>query len=127
MNFCHIENNNTNTLAMEDITKNPSGTSLLVPSVQELSKQNLRTVPQRYIQPHHDQHMLLISQEAHSLEIPVIDMHNLLSAESKSLELEKLHLACKDWGFFQVFFIIICLSVNVIHKTITLYLICVGF
>ncbi|KAL9323857.1 hypothetical protein ACSQ67_008714 [Phaseolus vulgaris] len=87
---------------MEDITKNPSGTSLLVPSVQELSKQNLRTVPQRYIQPHHDQHMLLISQEAHSLEIPVIDMHNLLSAESKSLELEKLHLACKDWGFFQL-------------------------
>jgi len=88
---------------MEDITKNPSGTSLLVPSVQELAKQNLRTVPKRYIQSHHED-MALISPEAHSLQIPVIDMHNLLSTQSKSSELEKLHLACKDWGFFQVSF-----------------------
>ncbi|KHN36942.1 Protein SRG1 [Glycine soja] len=86
---------------MEEINKNPSGTSLLVPSVLELAKENLTTVPQRYIQPQH-QDMVLISEEDHStLEIPVIDMHRLLSVESGSSELDKLHLACKEWGFFQ--------------------------
>jgi len=99
---------------MEDTRKNPSGTSILVPSVQELAKQNLSAVPRRYIQPHHED-MLLVSQEAHGLQIPVIDMHNLLSAESKASELEKLHLACKDWGFFQVSFV--CLSLKLILKT----------
>ncbi|RDX96310.1 Protein SRG1, partial [Mucuna pruriens] len=60
---------------------NPSGTSLLVLSVQELAKQNLSTVPQRYIQPQH-QDMLLISNELNdNLQIPIIDMNNLLSPE----------------------------------------------
>ncbi|XP_014503569.1 protein SRG1 isoform X1 [Vigna radiata var. radiata] len=86
---------------MGDSSKNPSGTSILVPSVQELAKQNLSAVPHRYIQPHHED-MHLISQQTHALQIPVIDMHNLLSAESKTSELQKLHLACKHWGFFQL-------------------------
>ncbi|CAJ1957728.1 unnamed protein product [Sphenostylis stenocarpa] len=86
---------------MEEI-KNPSGTSLLVPSVQELAKQNLKTVPQRYIQFQH-QDMVLVSQVPDSiLQIPVIDMQSLLSEESGSSELDKLHLACKEWGFFQL-------------------------
>ncbi|RDX96308.1 Protein SRG1, partial [Mucuna pruriens] len=81
---------------------NPSGTSLLVPSVQELAKQNLSTVPERYIQPQH-QDMSLISKELNDrLQIPVIDMHNLLSVESGTSELAKLHLASKEWGFFQL-------------------------
>nr|KYP57143.1 Protein SRG1 [Cajanus cajan] len=47
--------------------------------------------------------MVLISEEPNStLEIPVIDMQNLLSHESGSSELDKLHLACKEWGFFQL-------------------------
>ncbi|KAG4950285.1 hypothetical protein JHK82_043639 [Glycine max] len=74
---------------------NPLGTSLLVPSVQELAKQNLSTVPHRYIQPQ--------NEEAISIpEIPIIDMQSLLSVESCSSELAKLHLACKEWGFFQL-------------------------
>ncbi|KAL9322255.1 hypothetical protein ACSQ67_010308 [Phaseolus vulgaris] len=82
-------------------TKNTSGTSLLVPSVQELAKQNLSTVPQRYIQPQHQEQMVLISQQP-NLEIPVIDMQRLLSQESGNSELDKLHLACQEWGFFQL-------------------------
>nr|KYP36291.1 Protein SRG1 [Cajanus cajan] len=84
--------------------KNLSGTSLLVPSVQELAKQKLSTVPQRYIQPQLED-MVIISKEPNSdLEIPIIDMHqhNLLSTESGTSELDKLHLACKEWGFFQL-------------------------
>ncbi|NP_001242069.1 protein SRG1-like [Glycine max] len=88
---------------MEEITKNLSGTSLLVPSVQELAKEKISNVPQRYIQPQHEEDIVILSEEANSsLEIPVIDMQSLLSEESGSSELDKLHLACKEWGFFQL-------------------------
>jgi len=91
---------------MEKFSK-VSGTSLLVPSVQELAKQNLVSIPQRYIQPQNHQQMLHISQQPNvgTLQIPVIDMHRLLSQESGTSELDKLHLACKEWGFFQVSFL----------------------
>ncbi|XP_061344649.1 protein SRG1-like isoform X1 [Gastrolobium bilobum] len=84
---------------MEEI-KNPSGTSLLVPSVQELAKENISTVPPRYIQP--QQEHLDIYEADPILDIPVIDMQLLLSVESGISELAKLHLACKEWGFFQL-------------------------
>ncbi|XP_029125989.1 protein SRG1-like [Cajanus cajan] len=85
---------------MAEITK-PFGTSLLVPSVQELAKEKTSSVPQRYIQPQHDN--VVIFSEANSiLEIPIIDMQCLLSVESGSSELAKLHLACNEWGFFQL-------------------------
>ncbi|KAG5141351.1 hypothetical protein JHK84_035119 [Glycine max] len=90
--------------AMEEINTKPLATSLLVPSVQELAKQNFSSVPQRYIQHQHED-MVLICEETNttsSLEIPVIDMHNLLSIEAENSELDKLHLACKEWGFFQL-------------------------
>ncbi|KAK7244080.1 hypothetical protein RIF29_38898 [Crotalaria pallida] len=85
---------------MEGI-KNPSWTSLLVPSVQELAKQNIPTVPPRYIQPQHEDNLVITEYDG-VLEIPVIDMKNLLSIEYGISELDKLHLACKEWGFFQV-------------------------
>ncbi|XP_020207760.1 protein SRG1 [Cajanus cajan] len=82
---------------------NPSGTSLLVPSVQELAKHNLSKVPQRYIQPQQHEEIVVISKEVNGdLEIPVIDMHKLLSQEFGTSELDKFHLACKEWGFFQL-------------------------
>ncbi|XP_004488689.1 protein SRG1-like [Cicer arietinum] len=84
---------------MEDF-KNPSGTSLLVPSVQELAKENISEVPPRYIQSQHEG--LVLTKIDNILEIPIIDMHRLLSLEFGSSELTKLHLACKDWGFFQL-------------------------
>ncbi|KAF8029369.1 hypothetical protein BT93_E1921 [Corymbia citriodora subsp. variegata] len=38
------------------------------------------------------------------LQVPVIDMNRLSSSNEDSMEseLEKLHLACTDWGFFQL-------------------------
>ncbi|XP_057421326.1 protein SRG1-like [Lotus japonicus] len=85
---------------MEEI-KNSYGTSLLVPSVQELAQEKISTVPPRYIQPQ-QQDILGISESDVILEIPVVDMQSLLSAESGSSELSKLHRACKEWGFFQL-------------------------
>jgi hypothetical protein len=93
---------------MEEIN-NLSAPSLLVPSVQELAKNDkISIVPPRYIQPQHEDYVL--SQVDTNLQIPVIDMHNLLSVEFGSSELIKLHLACKDWGFFQVYFFSLCLN-----------------
>ncbi|XP_047177731.1 protein SRG1-like [Vigna umbellata] len=87
---------------MEKLSKE-SGTSLLVPSVQELSTENVSNVPERYFQPQHQQQTVFISQESDAtLQIPVIDIQKLLSQESASSELTRLHLACKEWGFFQI-------------------------
>ncbi|KAH7512703.1 hypothetical protein FEM48_Zijuj12G0118800 [Ziziphus jujuba var. spinosa] len=80
--------------------KSTYGSSLLVPSVQELvKKQSILSVPSRYIRP--DQDPILISDHLCFPQIPVIDFHKLISVESMaSDELENLHFACKDWGFF---------------------------
>ncbi|XP_071693828.1 protein SRG1-like [Rutidosis leptorrhynchoides] len=77
------------------------GGSLLVPSVQEVAKEPLVEVPIRYVRP--DQDPPFISRLSSTLsEVPIIDMQRLLSEESANYELVKLHLACKDWGFFQM-------------------------
>ncbi|KAK2368269.1 protein SRG1 [Trifolium repens] len=69
--------------------------------LQELAKGKISTVPTRYIQSQHEE--LVINKDDHSiLEIPIIDMKKLLSLEFENSELSKLHLACKDWGFFQL-------------------------
>lgn len=83
--------------------KTKLGGSLKVPSVHELVKQNPATVPPRYLR-RPDQHLPTADS---SLEIPVIDMQNLLSGDDRntvasSSELRKLNFACKEWGFFQV-------------------------
>ncbi|KAI3849243.1 hypothetical protein MKX03_001642 [Papaver bracteatum] len=81
------------------------GGSLLVPSVQELAKQSLAQVPDRYIR--NDQDTLRDNVTVTSMidqSVPVIDLQKVLSPEPKigELELERLHSACKEWGFFQV-------------------------
>ncbi|KAJ7978988.1 Protein SRG1-like [Quillaja saponaria] len=76
------------------------GTSLLVPSVQELAKKTLSTVPSRYVRL--DQDPPIISKITSLPEVPVIDLTKLFSEDFKEFELEKLHSACKNWGFFQV-------------------------
>ncbi|KAI3700193.1 hypothetical protein L2E82_44814 [Cichorium intybus] len=77
------------------------GASLLVPSVQELAKEPLSKVPPRYVRP--DQDPPVISGLPSSQpEVPIIDMEKLSGEESAESELEKLHLACKEWGFFQI-------------------------
>ncbi|CAL1354061.1 unnamed protein product [Linum trigynum] len=75
------------------------GSSLLVPSVQELVKQqDLATVPPRYVLD--DQDVASLHQQ--QPQLPVIDLQSLLDPESMDSELAKLQSACKDWGFFQL-------------------------
>jgi hypothetical protein len=77
-------------------------TSILVPSVQELAKEPLTQVPDRYVLP--DQETVVLSNNISLPQVPVIDFSKLLSQDLnlKGHELEKLHYACKEWGFFQV-------------------------
>ncbi|XVF40233.1 hypothetical protein PTKIN_Ptkin01aG0095500 [Pterospermum kingtungense] len=77
------------------------GTSLLVPSVQEVAKEALPLgkVPLRYQRPDQD---LPSTCSPPQLQVPVIDMLRLLSEDFMDVELEKLHNASKDWGFFQL-------------------------
>ncbi|OVA18943.1 Oxoglutarate/iron-dependent dioxygenase [Macleaya cordata] len=79
------------------------GSSLLVPSVQELAKQPLVEVPPRYVRPDQDP-PIIFSESDHDVQtVPVIDLQSLLSPEPLGdLELERLHSACKEWGFFQL-------------------------
>lgn len=80
------------------------GRSLIVPSVQELAKQPLIKIPSRYV--HHDDHQEDSSHHDSKLplpSVPIIDLHNLIYGDSLyDIELEKLHKACQQWGFFQV-------------------------
>ncbi|KAF8391147.1 hypothetical protein HHK36_023448 [Tetracentron sinense] len=76
------------------------GSSLLVPSVQELAKDPLIGVPPRYIRS--DQDPPIVSDTSLVPEVPVIDMERLVAAESMDLELARLHSACEEWGFFQL-------------------------
>lgn len=73
-------------------------TSLPVPSVQELVKQTITKVPERYVQSNQDP--ILLSNTNSLPQVPVIDLYKLLSDDTT--ELEKLDHACREWGFFQV-------------------------
>ncbi|XP_006432900.2 protein SRG1 [Citrus clementina] len=74
--------------------------SLVEPSILELANNKpLTTVPPRYVRPDID-HPLIRNDESSAEQLPVIDMHKLVSGDDS--ELEKLDRACKDWGFFQL-------------------------
>ncbi|KAL8143572.1 hypothetical protein V2J09_016604 [Rumex salicifolius] len=72
------------------------GRSLLVPSVQELAKEQLSSIPPRYIRS--DVESAFESDTAEQL--PVISLQSLLYGDTS--ELQKLHFACQQWGFFQL-------------------------
>uniref|UniRef100_A0A2P2MTE8 Uncharacterized protein MANES_03G077900 n=1 Tax=Rhizophora mucronata TaxID=61149 RepID=A0A2P2MTE8_RHIMU len=79
------------------------GSSLLVPSVQELAKGHIASVPPRYMRPAQDLSIAAANDNnASGHKVPVVDMQRLLSQESADAELAKLHFACKEWGFFQL-------------------------
>ena len=85
---------------MEEIKVTNLGSSLPVPCVQELAKEALTTVPPRYVRL--DQDPPFVSDTSSLPKVPVIDMQSLTSKDLMDKELEKLHHACKHWGFFQV-------------------------
>ncbi|XP_061340688.1 protein SRG1-like [Gastrolobium bilobum] len=74
------------------------GTSMPVPSVQELAKQPMTKVPEQYVRPNQDPPV--VSYTTSLPQVPVIDLNKLLSEDAT--ELEKLDHGCKEWGFFQL-------------------------
>ncbi|RZC91560.1 hypothetical protein C5167_027632 [Papaver somniferum] len=78
------------------------GNGLSVPSVQELAKHTLPEIPSRYICT--DQDSVIVGASVFHDTVPVIDLRNLLSTEplTRKSELDNLHSACKEWGFFQL-------------------------
>ncbi|KAF5944771.1 hypothetical protein HYC85_018848 [Camellia sinensis] len=77
------------------------GSSLLVPSVQELAKESLTTVPPRYVHHDHQNHPNSSYGARCPDDVPIIDMDKLISRDHMDLELKKLNYASKEWGFFQ--------------------------
>ncbi|XP_055803660.1 uncharacterized protein LOC129872804 [Solanum dulcamara] len=86
---------------MEEARSRKLGGSLKVPNVQQLAKQQLAAVPPRYIRND-------IENQSHSSivilpQVPVIDMKKLLEiGDDDDTELNRFHLACQEWGFFQL-------------------------
>ncbi|XAR66260.1 (S)-norcoclaurine synthase [Bertholletia excelsa] len=75
------------------------GSSLPVPSVQGMGRNDSKSIPERYIQKHEDRP--LISQICPaSSEIPTIDFSLLAKGEED--ERKRLDYACKECGFFLV-------------------------
>ncbi|CAA3029424.1 SRG1-like [Olea europaea subsp. europaea] len=72
--------------------------SLQVPNVQELAKEKSTTIPPRYQRPNEDHLVSSLTEN----QIPVIDMQKLMEKYSMDAELQKLHTARKEWGFFQL-------------------------
>lgn len=77
------------------------GSSIPVPWVQELAKETPSKVPPRYVRFDHES-LPIISDTTSLPQVPVIDMQRLFSTEFMDSELEKLHHASKEWGFFQL-------------------------
>ncbi|KAI4323352.1 hypothetical protein L6164_022966 [Bauhinia variegata] len=74
--------------------------SLPVPSVQELAIQRPDMVPLRYMRDDVGDITTVASDP--NLRVPLIDVAKLVNTETQEKELQKLHLACKDWGVFQL-------------------------
>ncbi|RVW21971.1 Protein SRG1 [Vitis vinifera] len=76
------------------------GTPPSILSIQELAKQPMATVPQIFLLE--DQERPVLRENAALPDIPTIDMKRLIMSETTDFELDKLHSACKEWGFFQL-------------------------
>ncbi|CAI0452029.1 unnamed protein product [Linum tenue] len=88
---------------MEDPELTKLGSSLQVACVQELAKNPIAAIPPRYLRPDQEP-----TNATSPLSIPVIDLQKLLSTSHHDddgdlkPELDSLHAACRDWGFFQL-------------------------
>ncbi|PKI43459.1 hypothetical protein CRG98_036216 [Punica granatum] len=71
--------------------------SLPVPNVQEMVRENPLRVPERYLRTKEE-----ISESEPGYVNPMLPVLDLsLLVDGNAQELDKLDLACKDWGFFQ--------------------------
>lgn len=101
------------------------GGSLPVANVQELASRNLKDIPDRYIRSDLNIDYFSIDE---SLQVPVLDMSRLCSEPSQGYdeELARLHQACKEWGFFQVYIIINEISYQILIIMFRIFLIFEG-
>ncbi|XP_038883132.1 protein SRG1-like [Benincasa hispida] len=76
------------------------GKSIIVPSVLELAKQSIPKIPLRYQRA--DQDPPIVPGGESGPPVPVVDLRRLAIGDSASPEIDKLHSACKEWGFFQI-------------------------
>lgn len=85
----------------EILNRSEFGGSISVDNVQALASKDLKNIPVRYIRPEIESEEVLTYE---SPQIPVIDISKLAEAGQVGYddELAKLHVACRDWGFFQV-------------------------
>ncbi|CBI33969.3 hypothetical protein VitviT2T_002354 [Vitis vinifera] len=77
-------------------TRKDFGGSLPVANVQALASDNSGDIPIRDLRAELQSEEVLVDESPH---IPIIDMRKLMVDDD---EMEKLHFACKDWGFFQL-------------------------
>ncbi|GMN43406.1 hypothetical protein TIFTF001_012607 [Ficus carica] len=77
------------------------GKSIIVPSVQELAKQPLTEIPPRYSHSAFQESPVVSSDNS---SIPIVDLDRLATGSSvdHDSELQRLHSACSEWGFFQI-------------------------
>ncbi|KAK7845089.1 protein srg1 [Quercus suber] len=85
---------------MESQTEVNFGKSIIVPSVQELTKEPIFNIPARYVRDDQED-PLIVSYDPSLPSVPVIDLERLDVEAYMNSELDSLHSACKDWGFFQ--------------------------
>lgn len=103
--------------SMEESSSRKIGSTLKVPSVRELAKQELAAIPSRYIRDDLEKTSCSILMP----QVPVIDMEKLLIiGDHDTAELERLHFACKEWGFFQVYLYDFCLVFELCRKGLVL-------
>ncbi|KAJ1426213.1 Oxoglutarate/iron-dependent dioxygenase [Sesbania bispinosa] len=79
-----------------------SESSQSVLSIHELAKKSITSLPQFSYMVNAGSHEREAINETFCSTIPMIDLEKLIHGEATELEQEKLHLACRDWGFFQL-------------------------
>ncbi|KAF8029079.1 hypothetical protein BT93_E1682 [Corymbia citriodora subsp. variegata] len=81
----------------------PLDTGSSVVSVQELIKQTMDAVPERYVRHNQEPQILSGNGSTETTIVPVIDLGKLSSDQiACDQELQKLHEACKHMGLFQL-------------------------
>ncbi|XP_030474166.2 codeine O-demethylase-like [Syzygium oleosum] len=81
----------------------PLHTGSSVVSVQELIKETIKVVPERYVRRNQELQILPDNGSTQRPTVPIIDLGKLsLDQTGGDHELEKLHEACKDLGLFQL-------------------------
>ena len=78
---------------------------LAVQSVQELVKNQKKTIPESYVRRELEERPTPSSMSGHQLDIPIINMAKLLEGLlQRKQEIKNIAKACEEWGFFQVSF-----------------------